>query len=457
MRINGISILLVTTLFGVLVHRQVCAENTTDVSVLDTNQTESPIVSGNFSTYIGNVSESVHATTTGSTLLETSTSDVNNGAKSVPFIEQATELNNHSDTTVGTISLTTSTADYTGHEEQTTQRLSTSQFSQKETARPTVKFTEFTSDKQETTPLSLTTQDTQKNTTMTANTTTKSEEILFETPEEFFKYLNSIQPETTTSGQSTAMPTDQKTSMRPPDEFFQWLDSIHVQSTETPKPSSEETARSRAEKLTTPNPVATESLEEFFRFLDSISPDNTDQTNSSKVEESKPTHVGSEPMDFNPDSMPPKEFIEWLNSIYPDKNATNGNSETNTNIIDTSIITTQKLIIVISTICGTFVLFVVILIIVSCCRRKHNVRSDSEKSDFSVTSGVSAVSGVSGVSTGSTISTIPENHEVRFSDTGKNGYSRDLFMGIPANNKIWKDLEQLPPTAPSVMPECTRM
>lgn len=165
----------------------------------------------------------------------------------------------------------------------------------------------------------------------------------------------------------------------------------------------------------------------FFKWLN--------PANFKKFNLSKENHTHLSPDSFDPDLMPPEKFMEWLNSIHPDNNATKSSTVTIKNIIDTTIITTEKLIVVICTICGSFVLFVVVLIIVSCCRRNSNVRSDSEKSDFSMTSVASVMS-------------LPEKQ--------KNGYN-DLFMGIPTNNAIWKDLEQLPPSAPSVMPESTRL
>lgn len=173
----------------------------------------------------------------------------------------------------------------------------------------------------------------------------------------------------------------------------------------------------------------------FFKWLN---PDNFRKFNLSKE-----NHTHLSPDSFDPDVMPPEKFMEWLNSIHPDNNTAKSATVTIKNIIDTTIITTEKLIVVICTICGSFVLFVVVLIIVSCCRRNSNVRSDSEKSDFSMTSVASVIS-------------LPDKQKQDVFSTGKNGYN-DLFMGIPTNNAIWKDLDQLPPSAPSVMPESTRL
>ncbi|XP_060555301.1 uncharacterized protein LOC132716136 [Ruditapes philippinarum] len=196
------------------------------------------------------------------------------------------------------------------------------------------------------------------------------------------------------------------------------------------------------EKTSTEN-----SPEQFFNWLDNIKQKNHTDTNVTEKEENtnndrtnnlKNSIHDHHHNEINPEKMSPKEFFEWLDSIHPDSNST-----TVKNIIDTSIISTGKLIIVISTICGTFVLFVAILIAISCCRRKRNLRNDSEKSDFSMNSVIS----------------VPEKRNSQSSDIftpDKNGFN-NVFMGIPANNDVWKKLEQLSPTASAVMPESTKM
>jgi hypothetical protein len=194
---------------------------------------------------------------------------------------------------------------------------------------------------------------------------------------------------------------------------------------------------SSVEKTSTEN-----SPEQFFNWLDNIKQKNHTDTNVTEKEENtnndRTNNLENSIHDhhhnaINPEKMSPKEFFEWLDSIHPDSNST-----TVKNIIDTSIISTGKLIIVISTICGTFVLFVAILIAISCCRRKRNLRNDSEKSYFSMNS---------------------EKRNSQSSDIftpDKNGFN-NVFMGIPANNDVWKKLEQLSPTASAVMPESTKM
>ncbi|XP_045187187.2 uncharacterized protein LOC123545023 [Mercenaria mercenaria] len=200
------------------------------------------------------------------------------------------------------------------------------------------------------------------------------------------------------------------------------------------------------EARTASNAEETTSVSSFKQWFDGISRENLTQSNVTDIEGRNRSVENEESTDaknkkhghwnsMNPDIMPPREFMEWLDSIHPDLNAT-----TTKNIIDTRIISTEKLIIVISTICGTFVLFVVILIAISCCKRNRNIRNDSEKSDFSMTSVVS----------------VPEKRKSDVFSTDKNGFN-NLFMGIPANNEVWKNLEQLSPAAPSVMPESTKM
>lgn len=196
------------------------------------------------------------------------------------------------------------------------------------------------------------------------------------------------------------------------------------------------------------------SPEEFFNWLDSIEPNNQTDRNVTEKEETKSNidtnakttdwldslhehdHHQHDHLEIDPNRMAPKEFFEWLDSIHPDSNTTK-------NIIDTSIISTEKLIIVISTICGTFVLFVAILIAISCCRRKRNLRNDSEKSDFSMNSVISHTEKRNSC-----------NSDIFTPD--KNGFN-NVFMGIPANNEVWKKLDQLSPTASAVMPESTKM
>lgn len=296
-------------------------------------------------------------------------------------------------------------------------------------------------------------------------------------PADFFLWLNNFHPRTTTisaeeasgtqepgSGQSetsSAPKSDQKTTTASPADFFQWLNKFHPMTTTDVLISAKENSSkqesgelSKMSSLTTQRSAKVNSRgqqlhNKVYQELDSDHHGNLEQAGFTH-DDTNHSNVNLDHMELKPELMPPMRFLEWLNSIHPDKNVTSGKVVPAKNVVDTSIITTEKLIIVISTICGTFVLFVVILIIVSCCRRRRNVRSDSEKSDFSVTSAMSAVS------VGSTISTIPEKREVNCPKN--NGYANnDLFMGIPPNNKIWRELEQLPPTASSVMPESTRM
>lgn len=213
---------------------------------------------------------------------------------------------------------------------------------------------------------------------------------------------------------SATYPSEKTTDLPPPERFFKWLNGIHPENPKTANLTDIGGSNNKSDEYEGTKDTKTE------RILVDV-----DSTVSNA---------------FDPDKIPPKEFMEWLNSIHPDYNDTKRPTVTAKNIIDTSIISTEKLIIVISTICGTFVLFVAILIAISCCRRNRNIRSDSEKSDFSVTSVVS----------------IPDKRKSDTLSTDKNGFN-NLFMGIPANNEVWKSLEQLSPADSSIMPESTKM
>lgn len=159
------------------------------------------------------------------------------------------------------------------------------------------------------------------------------------------------------------------------------------------------------------------------------------------------SYAGIENFTANVDKIPANQLFEWLDRIKPNRTDTKSSTVTVKDVdIDTRIITTDKLMYVIGTICGSFVLFVVILIVVSCCRRNRNARTDSEKSGTSEFSVVST----------SSIGTYEKQSSTKSRSDSKNDYN-DVFMGIPTNNAIWKDLSNLPDTASCVMPESTKL
>ncbi|KAL4237338.1 hypothetical protein ACF0H5_002056 [Mactra antiquata] len=199
-----------------------------------------------------------------------------------------------------------------------------------------------------------------------------------------------------------------------------------------------------------PIEITTESQEELSNFVKKL----IEMQKSQNSFENAMTRENVTSLDFgingdSSDRIATNQLIEWLGSMKSNRTETKSATVTVKNVdIDTRIITTDKLVIVISTICGSFVLFVVILIVVSCCRRNRNARTDSEKS------GTSEFSVVSTNSIG-----IYEKQSSTKSRTSsiKSDYNNDLFMGIPTNNAIWKDLDSLPDNASCVMPESTKL
>ena len=129
----------------------------------------------------------------------------------------------------------------------------------------------------------------------------------------------------------------------------------------------------------------------------------------------------------------PDKLFKWLDSIPPldgrkvdtekqndNKESTHHNKPVNRG---SRHILESQLILIISVCGGTVILFIALLGIVIVLKRKH-------KSSKLVHEKVMEA---------------PKNQTV-FSLEGQ-----EVFMGIPANNQIWKELQTLPPTASSVV------
>ena len=129
----------------------------------------------------------------------------------------------------------------------------------------------------------------------------------------------------------------------------------------------------------------------------------------------------------------PDQLFKWLDSIPPldgskvDTEKQNGNKESThhnepVNSESRHILESQ-LILIISVCVGTVILVVALLAIVIVLKRKH-------KSSKLVHEKVMEA---------------PKNQTVYTLE------GQEVFMGIPTNNQIWKELQTLPPTASSVV------
>lgn len=141
----------------------------------------------------------------------------------------------------------------------------------------------------------------------------------------------------------------------------------------------------------------------------------------------KPHYTGNP---FDPDVLPPEKFLKWLSGNDPVENYIEVKQETVTVADDRA--TSRNLIIVLITVCGTVSICVLGIIIAICYR----TRTRSDKLD--------ALSHEPPV--GFQVKTSQDVYE-----TG--GDYPSIFMGIPANNEIWKDLQNLPSTTSVATPD----
>ncbi|XP_052766338.1 uncharacterized protein LOC128207454 [Mya arenaria] len=204
-------------------------------------------------------------------------------------------------------------------------------------------------------------------------------------------------------------------------------------------------------------------IEEFVTFSDDYTTEQS-MTQSSSSDNSAteasatqqyPDAINKNTNEISPDTMPPEEFAKWLNSIEPGRTQKPTETETSVNIdhanpeefppdkfrnwlesktprpvsaiethhrtkaVDKQTGLSRNMIIVISTAGGTACFCIILIASVFCLKRKKVTKTveDVDYKNF----------------------TVKTLHPL--SVTGK---TSDLFMGIPANNEIWKDLQTLP-------------
>ena len=141
-----------------------------------------------------------------------------------------------------------------------------------------------------------------------------------------------------------------------------------------------------------------------------------------------PSYKGDQ---FNSDVMPPEKFFKWLSSKDPVENYIEVKQQSVTVPNDSA--SSSSLIVVIVTVCGTVSLCVIGIIVAICYRSR--MYSDKEDSI--------------------------SHHEtpVRFHASSKQEEFTapteypNIFMGIPANNEIWRDLQNLPETTSVIIPD----
>lgn len=135
---------------------------------------------------------------------------------------------------------------------------------------------------------------------------------------------------------------------------------------------------------------------------------------------------------FDPDVLPPEKFLKWLSGNEPVENYIEVKQESVTVSSDGEA--NKSLLIVIVTVCGTVTICVLGVLLAICYRSRSKSMKD------------------------------PSTHDapVRFQAESKpDVYAMgseypNIFMGIPANNDIWKDLQNLPETATVVIPEADK-
>ena len=137
---------------------------------------------------------------------------------------------------------------------------------------------------------------------------------------------------------------------------------------------------------------------------------------------------------FDWNELSTDELAAVLSSLKTLKDSTKDKGKTlsTENLSNVEVISMDKLMVVVSTISAALILFIVIMCIIYCRKGKpeNEPQNESMKSD------------------------ILQLRKTSISSEVSNGkVNSDTFMGIPPNNDIWRELQALPPTDSSVVPE----
>ncbi|KAH3845166.1 uncharacterized protein LOC127873544 [Dreissena polymorpha] len=140
----------------------------------------------------------------------------------------------------------------------------------------------------------------------------------------------------------------------------------------------------------------------------------------------KTTIVNADP--FDPENMPVEKFQNWLNNIKPETNNITAGIKTQTpdmhvahTMTSPDVFWTRNMVIVVAVVGSTTLLCIALLTLVCCMRRRSGLsRKERDLMD----------------------KTFNSRQLNAFATIGSK--NMDLFMGIPANNEIWRDLQTLP-------------